>query len=76
VTSARVPRDLWQEQVIRALLRGGGVEDKAAGKGSHRRVTMPNGNKVFVPAGRVKMGMLRGIISEAGLSPGQFNSLL
>ena len=61
---------------MRALVRAGGVEDKAAGKGSHRRVTMPNGNKVFVPAGRVKTGMLRGIISEAGLTPREFNSFV
>jgi predicted RNA binding protein YcfA (HicA-like mRNA interferase family) len=76
MTSARLPRNLRQEQVVRALVRAGGVPDKAAGKGSHFRVTMPNKVRVFVPAGRIKTGTLAAIIRQAGLSGEEFDALL
>ena len=73
---ARAPRGLRQAEVIRALVRAGGKEDRRAGNGSHRRVTMPNGVKVFVPAGRLKVGTLQAIVRQAGLEMGDFMRLL
>jgi predicted RNA binding protein YcfA (HicA-like mRNA interferase family) len=65
-----------QAEAIRALVRAGGVEDRRGGKGSHYRVTMPNGAKVFVPAGVIKAGTLASIIKDAGLTVEEFASLL
>ena len=76
MTSSRLPRNVRQAEAIRALIRAGGVEDKAAGKGSHYRVTMPNGAKVFVPAGIIKVGTLASIIRHAGLTVDEFTALL
>ena len=61
---------------MRALVRAGGVSDKAAGKGSHYRVTMPNKAKVFVPAGILKTGTLGAILRQAGLTVEDFMALL
>ncbi len=73
---AAVPRNVMQNEVVRALVRAGGIEDRKAGKGSHVRVTMPNGAKVFVPYGGVKVGTLRAVIRQAGLSVDRFVELL
>ena len=61
---------------MRALVKAGGVEDKAAGKGSHYRVTMPNKAKVFVPAGTIKTETLAAIIRQAGLTMDEFVAFL
>jgi len=37
-----LPRNVTQDQVVRALIRAGGVEVRGLGKGSHRSVRMPN----------------------------------
>jgi predicted RNA binding protein YcfA (HicA-like mRNA interferase family) len=54
----RVPRDIPQQQAIRALVRLGGVEVPARGKGSHRSVLMPNGFNAVLPYGKLKTGLL------------------
>ena len=76
MTSGRIPRGLHQEQVVGALVRADGVLDRAAGKGSHVRVTMPSGAKVFVPAGIIRTGTLAALIKQAGLAREEFNALL
>ena len=72
MTSSRLPRGVRQEQAVRALVRAGGLDDKSAGKGSHHKVTMLNGARVFVPAGVLKLGTLSAIIKQAGLTVDEF----
>jgi predicted RNA binding protein YcfA (HicA-like mRNA interferase family) len=71
-----LPRGVRQEQAIRALVRAGGEEDRGAGKGSHRRVKMPNGAKVTIPAGVLRVGTLSVILKRAGLTTDEFVELL
>lgn len=71
-----IPRNVTQEQAIRALVRAGGIEDKRAGKGSHRRVTMPNKVKLTVPYGTIRPGTLGSIIRQSGLTVEEFLALL
>jgi len=73
---SRVPRNVTQAQVVRALVRGGGREVRGRGKGSHRYVAMPGiARPVIVPA-HIGPGLLRGIIKDAGLTVAQFAELL
>ncbi|HLF72148.1 MAG TPA: type II toxin-antitoxin system HicA family toxin [Dehalococcoidia bacterium] len=74
MSSARTPRNIRQQEAIRALVRAGGVERRA--KGGHRAVTMANGHTVPVPSGRLKTGTLNAIVKQAGLTMGQFIDLL
>jgi hypothetical protein len=37
---------------------------------------MPNGTKLFIPAGVIKTGTLAAIIRQSGLSRDQFSALL
>jgi predicted RNA binding protein YcfA (HicA-like mRNA interferase family) len=62
--------------VIRALVRAGGVAVPRRGKGSHRVVKMPNGRRITVPAGRLRVGTLSDIIKESGLTIDEFGDLL
>ena len=71
-----LPRNVRQEQVIRALIRAGGIESRRLGKGSHKRVTMPSGVKVTIPSGILKPGTLSSVIKQAGLSVEEFLDLL
>ncbi len=68
----KVPRDIDQQQAIRALVRTGGVYQPRQGKGSHQAVTMPSGQIVVIPYGTIRVGTLTGIIKEAGLTVQQF----
>lgn len=70
----RFPRDVTQEQAVRAFVRAGGLEI-AGGKGSHRRVQMPNGARLTLPR-TLKVGLLRDMVEEAGISVEQFIELL
>ena len=63
-------RDIRQTQAVRAFVRLGGVE--RAGKGSHRVIKMPNGVNVSVPAGIVKVGLLKSLIKSAECSEERF----
>jgi predicted RNA binding protein YcfA (HicA-like mRNA interferase family) len=76
MTSSRLPRNVRQEQVVRALVRAGGLLDSKAGKGSHVRVTMPSMRRVFVPSGNIKTGTLAAIINQSGLTREEFTALL
>jgi predicted RNA binding protein YcfA (HicA-like mRNA interferase family) len=68
----KLPRDLSQDEVVRALVNAGGIEERSRGKGSHRLVRMPDiGRPVVVPA-KIKTGLLGGIIREAGLALEEF----
>jgi predicted RNA binding protein YcfA (HicA-like mRNA interferase family) len=70
----RTPRNLKQREVIRALVRAGGIERHA--RGGHRAVTMPNGHTVPVPSGTLKVGTLSGIVKQSGLTMSEFVALL
>ena len=63
-------RDIRQSEAVRAFVKLGGVE--RAGKGSHRVVKMPNGVNVSVPAGIVKVGLLKSLIKSAECSEERF----
>ena len=71
-----LPRNVRQERAIRALVRAGGIASRREGKGSHKRVTMPSGVKITVPAGVLKPGTLSAVIKQAGLSVDEFLDLL
>ena len=71
----KFPRDVTQVEAIRALVRAGGVEVARQGKGSHRAVRMPNGQRIILPY-RLQTGLLRDMIKEAGLSLDEFIDLL
>jgi predicted RNA binding protein YcfA (HicA-like mRNA interferase family) len=71
-----LPRNVSQTQAIRALVRAGGVEVARRGKGSHRLVKMPNGQRLTVPDGIIKVGTLGDLIKEAGLTVEEFIKLL
>jgi predicted RNA binding protein YcfA (HicA-like mRNA interferase family) len=67
----KLPRNVTQQQVVRALVRAGGVEVRDAGKGSHRAVEMPNGHTAIIPH-KVKPGLLSGVIKSTGLTLDEF----
>jgi predicted RNA binding protein YcfA (HicA-like mRNA interferase family) len=67
----KLPRDVTQSDVVRALIRVGGIEVKDAGKGSHRAVEMPNGHTAIIPR-KVKPGLLSSVIKTAGLTLDDF----
>ena len=71
-----IPRDVKQEEAIRAPVRAGGIEDSRRGKGSHRRVTMPNRVKLTIPGGTLRPGTLGQIIRNSGLTVEEFVDLL
>ena len=74
MTTGRTPRNVRQQQAIRALVRAGGVERKA--KGGHRVLKMPNGKPVAVPTGVITVGTLNAIVETAGLTMEEFVDLL
>ena len=67
----KFPRNVKQNQAIRAFIRLGGVETYE-GKGSHRRVLMPNGQKLTRPAGTLTIGLLTDAVKQAGVSVDEF----
>jgi len=71
----RLPRDLTQDEAIRAFCHGGGSEIAGRGKGSHRSVQMPNGEVLTIPY-HVKPGLLSSCIKQAGLTLEEFLELL
>lgn len=64
-------RDIRQDQVIRALIRLGGVEIKGRGKGSHRYISI-NGTRMSVPSGIIGIGVLKNILKRASISEEDF----
>ncbi len=63
------------EEVCRALSRAGFV--RKSQKGSHVKLTRPDGRTVIVPMHReVSLGTLRSILRQAGLEPEEFLQLL
>jgi predicted RNA binding protein YcfA (HicA-like mRNA interferase family) len=72
----KIPRDLTQDQIIRALLRGGGSEVKGQGKGSHRSVAMPGRTTRITVPRHPKVGTMAGILKDAGLTVEEFLELL
>ncbi|HEY4686178.1 MAG TPA: type II toxin-antitoxin system HicA family toxin [Dehalococcoidia bacterium] len=71
-----LPRNVTQDQVVRALIRAGGVEVRGLGKGSHRSVRMPNQARPITVPSRIKTGLLGSIIKQAGLTLEQFLEVL
>jgi len=54
-----------------AFVRAGGVELRGRGKGSHRSISMPNGETLTIPV-VVKPGLLSAMIKKAGLTLDEF----
>ena len=67
----KLPRNISQERVVRALVRAGGIEVKGVGKGSHRAVEMPNGHTAIVSR-KVKPGLLSGVLKSADVTLDEF----
>jgi len=67
-------RNVRQQQAARAFVRAGGRQ--RAGKGSHQLVTMPNGRHLSIPAGVLKVGLLKHLIKMADISEEEFLRLL
>lgn len=62
-------KDVHQGEAVRAFVRLGGVERR--GKGSHRVVNL-NGSNLSVPYGILKLGLLRHLITIAGVTEAEF----
>ena len=56
---------------MKALVRLGGEERRGKGKGSHRVVNM-NGYNLSVPAGILKIGLLKRLIKLSGRTEIEF----
>ena len=67
----KLPRESSQRRVVRAFIRAGGVEVPVQGKGSHRVVLMPNGEKINLPH-LIKPGLLADMIKQSGLTLEEF----
>ncbi len=72
----KFPRNVSQDQTIRAFIRAGGVEIRGRGKGSHRAVQMLNGRVITLRSGRQPTGLLSAMVRQAGLTPEAFIELL
>lgn len=66
-------RNIRQDDAVKAFCRLGGVERR--GKGSHRVVTL-NGQPLIVPKGILKIGLLKTLIKQAGVSEEEFSEAL
>ena len=62
-------KNIRQEDAVKAFVRLGGEERR--GKGSHRIVNM-NGYNLSVPAGILKIGLLKRLIKLSGTTEGEF----
>ena len=62
-------RNIHQGEAVKALVRMGGEERR--GKGSHRVVNL-NGNNLSVPAGVLKIGLLKRLIELSGKTESEF----
>ncbi len=71
---ARVPRDIKQDEAIRAFVRAGAVERKA--KRGHRALRAANGALLSLPSGTLKVGLLEKQIKRAGMTIQEFLELL
>jgi predicted RNA binding protein YcfA (HicA-like mRNA interferase family) len=71
----KVPRDLTQDEAVRAFLKADGIELKGRGKGSHRYIAMPNGETLTIPY-HVKPGLVSSCIKQAGLTLEEYLELL
>ena len=67
-------RDITQAEAVKAFVSFGGIE--RTGKGSHRVVKMPNGRNLSVPAGIVKVGLLKALVRTANLAEDEFLAAL
>jgi len=68
-------RGIRGKQVIRALIRAGGIE--RGGKGDHINIKMPNGVLVTLPGkAEVKIGLLKAMLRKAEISEERFLELL
>jgi len=63
-----------QGEAGRAFIKAGG-EDKGSPSG-HWIIKMPNGNRLSLPSGVLKIGLLKAQIKAAGLSEEEFLELL
>lgn len=52
------------------------MDGKGTGKGSHQVVTMPNGRHLSIPAGVLKVGLLKHLIKMADITEEEFLRLL
>ena len=71
----KIPRDLTQDQAVRAFVRAGGVVLQGRGRGSHCNIRMPNDEVLTIPY-HVRVGLLGATIKQAGLTIEEFLDLL
>ena len=70
----RSPSNVRQGEAGRAFIKAGGI-DKGSPSG-HWIIKMPNGNRLSLPTGVLKVGLLKGQIKAAGLTEDQFMEVL
>ena len=68
----KFPRNVKQNQAIRAFIRLGGTEVPYQGKGSHRAVLMPNGHTAIIPNGTLPVGLLAAAVKASSVSAEEF----
>ncbi len=71
---ARTPRNVRQQEALRAFVKAGGALRK--GRGGHQAVKMSNGHIVSLPTGVIRVGLLQSEVRMAGLSMEEFLGLL
>ena len=70
----RAPRDIRQQETIRAFVKAGGVRRKS--KGGHQAINMPNGHIVSLPTGIIKVGLLQAEVRKSNLTMAEFVEFL
>jgi hypothetical protein len=68
----KFPRNVKQNQAVRAFVRLGGREVPYQGKGSHRAVLMPNGYTAIIPYGTLPVGLLAAVVKAGNVSAEEF----
>jgi len=66
--------DVRQREAARAFIRAGGMD--RGQRSGHWVIKMPNGKRVSLPTGVLKVGLLRAQIRVAGLTEDEFLELL
>lgn len=63
-------RNISQDRAVKTFKRLGGSERGT--KKNYRMVTMPNGALLSIPGGTLKVGLLRKLIRQAGVTTDTF----
>jgi len=71
----RLLRGVSGQDAIKVFIKVGGI--LRGGKGDHVNIKMPDGQLITIPdVKELKIGLLKGCIKKAGLTPEEFNRIL